>query len=232
MYYGYYMFDWTYLLVIIGLILSLAASAHVKNTFRKYNQVRSMRNLTGALAAQKVLQSAGIYDVTIERVSGELTDHYDPRTKTLRLSNSTYASNSVAAVCVAAHECGHAVQDRIGYAPLAFRSSLVPAANIGSSLGWPIFFFGWIFSFQPLITAGIVLFTLAVLFQVVTLPVEFNASSRAMRLLEDTHILGEQELSAGRKVLGAAAMTYVAGLAASALQLLRLVILSGGRRRR
>ncbi|MCD7885693.1 MAG: zinc metallopeptidase [Lachnospiraceae bacterium] len=232
MLYGYYMFDWTYLLVIVGLILSLAASAHVKNTFRKYNQVRSMRNLTGALAAQKVLQSAGIYDVTIERVSGELTDHYDPRTKTLRLSNSTYASNSVAAVCVAAHECGHAVQDRVGYAPLSLRSSLVPAANIGSSLGWPIFFFGWIFSFQPLITAGIVLFTLAVLFQLVTLPVEFNASSRAMRLLEDTHLLGEQELSAGRKVLGAAAMTYVASLAASALQLLRLVILSGGRRRR
>ncbi|MCD7957783.1 MAG: zinc metallopeptidase [Lachnospiraceae bacterium] len=232
MFYGYYMFDWTYLLVIVGLVLSLAASAHVKNTFRKYNQVRSMRNLTGALAAQKVLQSAGIYDVTIERVSGELTDHYDPRTKTLRLSNSTYASNSVAAVCVAAHECGHAVQDRVGYAPLSIRSSLVPAANIGSSLGWPIFFFGWIFSFQPLITAGIVLFTLAVLFQLVTLPVEFNASSRAMRLLEDTHILGEQELSAGRKVLGAAAMTYVASLAASALQLLRLVILSGGRRRR
>jgi len=232
MFYGYYMFDWTYLLVIVGLVLSLAASAHVKSTFRQYNQVRSMRNLTGAMAAQKVLQSAGIYDVAIERVSGELTDHYDPRTKTLRLSNSTYASNSVAAVCVAAHECGHAVQDQVGYAPLGIRSSLVPAANIGSSLGWPIFFFGWIFSFQPLITAGIVLFTLAVLFQLVTLPVEFNASSRAMRILEDTHLLGDQELASGRRVLRAAALTYVASLAASVLQLLRLVILSGGRRRR
>ncbi len=232
MYSGYYMFDWTYLLVIIGLLLSLAASAHVKNTFRKYNQIRSMRNLTGALAAQKILQSAGLYDVSVERVSGELTDHYDPRTRTLRLSNSTYASNSIAAVCVAAHECGHAVQDHVGYAPLSIRSSLVPAANIGSSLGWPIFFFGWFFSLQPLATAGIVLFTLAVLFQLVTLPVEFNASSRALRILEDTHLLGEQEIADGRKVLGAAAMTYVASLAASALQLLRLVILSGGRRRR
>ncbi|MCD8347103.1 MAG: zinc metallopeptidase [Lachnospiraceae bacterium] len=232
MYYGYYGFDWTYLLVIIGLVLSLAASAHVKNTFRKYDNVRSMRSLTGAMAAQKVLQSAGLYDVRIERVSGELTDHYDPRTKTLRLSNSTYGSSSVAAVCVAAHECGHAVQDQVGYAPLAFRSSLVPVANFGSSLGWPIFLFGWILSFQPLITAGIVLFTLAVLFQLVTLPVEFNASSRALRILEDTHILGDQEIAAGRKVLGAAALTYVASLAASGLQLLRLVLLSGGRRRR
>ncbi|MCD7745041.1 MAG: zinc metallopeptidase [Lachnospiraceae bacterium] len=232
MYYGYYAFDWTYLLVIIGLVLSLAASAHVKNTFRKYNRVRSMCGMTGAMAAQRVLQSAGIYDVAIERISGELTDHYDPRTKTLRLSNSTYASNSVAAVCVAAHECGHAVQDQVNYAPLGFRSSLVPIANFGSSLGWPVFLFGWIFSLQPLITAGIVLFTLAVLFQLVTLPVEFNASSRALRILEDTHILGEQELGIGRRVLGAAALTYVASLASSVLQLLRLVLLSQGRRRR
>ncbi|MCD8022213.1 MAG: zinc metallopeptidase [Lachnospiraceae bacterium] len=232
MYYGYYRFDATYLLVIVGLVLSLAASAHVKNTFRRYDRVRSMRNLTGAMAAQKVLQSAGIYDVAIERVSGDLTDHYDPRTKTLRLSNSTYGSTSVAAVCVAAHECGHAVQDQVHYAPLAFRSSLVPVANVGSSLGWPIFLFGWMFSFQPLVTAGIVLFTLAVLFQLVTLPVEFNASSRALRILESTHILGDEELSAGRKILGAAALTYVASLAASLLQLLRLIILSGGRRRK
>ncbi|MCC8065738.1 MAG: zinc metallopeptidase [Clostridiales bacterium] len=232
MLYGYYMFDWTYLLVILGLVLSLAASAHVKSTFRRYDQVRSMRGLTGAMAAQKVLQSAGIYDVTIERISGELTDHYDPRTKTLRLSNSTYASNSVAAVCVAAHECGHAVQDQVRYAPLSFRSALVPMANFGSQLAWPLFVFGLIFSFQPLITAGIVLFTLAVLFQLVTLPVEFNASSRALRILEDTHILGDQELHAGKRVLSAAAMTYVASLAASILQLLRLILLSGGKRRR
>ncbi|MCD7817738.1 MAG: zinc metallopeptidase [Lachnospiraceae bacterium] len=232
MLYGYYMFDWTYLLVIVGLLFSLAASAHVNSTFRRYNRVRSMCGLTGAMAAQKVLQSAGIYDVRIERVAGNLTDHYDPRTKTLRLSDSTYASNSVAAICVAAHECGHAVQDQLQYAPLAFRSALVPMANFGSTLGWPVFLFGWIFSFQPLITAGIILFTLAVLFQLITLPVEFNASSRALRILEGTHILGDQELSAGRKVLGAAAMTYVASLAASLLQLLRLILLSGGKRRR
>ncbi|MCD7735600.1 MAG: zinc metallopeptidase [Lachnospiraceae bacterium] len=232
MLYGYYMFDWTYLLVIIGLLLSLAASANVNGAYRRYSRVRSMSGLTGAMAAQRVLHSAGIYDVRIERVSGNLTDHYDPRSKTLRLSDGVFASDSVAAVCVAAHECGHAVQDQVGYAPLSFRSSLVPVANFGSQLGWPVFVIGFLFSIQPLITAGIVLVTLAVLFQLVTLPVEFNASSRAMRMLENTHILGGQELAAGKRVLRAAAMTYVAGLTASVLQLLRLILLSGGRRRR
>ena len=229
---GYrYMFDWTYLLVLAGLVLSLLASAQVKSTYAKYSRVRSMSGLTGATAAQRVLQSAGIFDVRIEHVSGQLTDHYDPRSKVLRLSDSTYGSNSVAAVCVAAHECGHAIQHQTSYGPLVLRSTLVPIANFGSSMFWPVFLMGLIFSVKPLLTAGIVLFLLAVLFQLVTLPVEFNASTRALRVLSDTHLLGDTELGMGKKVLKAAAMTYVASLASSILQLLRLIILAGGRDR-
>ena len=229
---GYrYGFDWTYMLVVLGLILSVAASAHVKSTFSRYSSVRSLSGMTGAMAAQRVLQSAGIYDVRIEHVAGNLTDHYDPRGKVLRLSDSTYGSASVAAVCVAAHECGHAIQHQKSYGPLVLRSTLVPAANLGSQLAWPVFLLGLVMSIEPLLTAGIVLFSLAVLFQLVTLPVEFNASARALRVLEDGRILDSRELSAGKKVLNAAAMTYVASLAASVLQLLRLIILAGGRRR-
>lgn len=229
--YGGLYFDWTYLLVIAGLILSMIASSNVKSTFAKYSKVRSMCGMTGAMAAQRVLQIAGINDVRIERISGELTDHYDPRTKTLRLSDSTYGSNSVAAVCVAAHECGHAIQHQVHYGPLVLRSTLVPAANFGSTLSWPIFILGLVMSMRPLVTLGIILFSLAVIFQLVTLPVEFNASARALKVLESGHILGDTELSGGRKVLGAAALTYVASLAASILQLLRLIILAGGRKR-
>lgn len=230
--YGFgYFFDPTYFLVLIGLLLSLGASALVKSTFAKYSSVRSMSGLTGAEAARRVLNSAGIYDVEIERVSGSLTDHYDPRSKVLRLSDSTYASNSVAAVCVAAHECGHAVQDAKHYGPLVLRSTLVPAANLGSTAAWPIFILGLIFSMRPLLTLGIVLFGLAVIFQLVTLPVELNASARAVRILGDTGILSQQELTGGKAVLRAAALTYVAALAASVLQLLRLIILAGGRDR-
>ena len=228
---GYRYIDWTYLLVVAGLILSMMASAHVKSTFNKYSRVRSMCGLTGAMAARKVLELSGIYDVKIEHISGNLTDHYDPRTKTLRLSDSTYSSNSVAAVCVAAHECGHAVQHQKSYGPLVLRSTLVPAANFGSTLAWPVFVAGLIFSMKPLLTAGIVLFSLAVLFQLVTLPVEFNASTRARKILENGHVLGDTELAAGKKVLTAAALTYVASLASSILQLLRLIILAGGRDR-
>lgn len=228
---GYRYIDWTYLLVVAGLILSMMASAHVKSTFNKYSRVRSMCGLTGAMAAWKVLELSGIYDVKIEHISGNLTDHYDPRTKTLRLSDSTYSSNSVAAVCVAAHECGHAVQHQKSYGPLVLRSTLVPAANFGSTLAWPVFVAGLIFSMKPLLTAGIVLFSLAVLFQLVTLPVEFNASTRALKILENGHVLGDTELAAGKKVLTAAALTYVASLASSILQLLRLIILAGGRDR-
>lgn len=225
------MFDWTYLLVIAGLVLSMIASSNVKSTFQKYAKVRCRVNLTGAAAAERVLRSAGIFDVSIQRVSGHLTDHYDPRTKTLRLSDSTYGTVSIAAVCVAAHECGHAIQDKEKYGPLVLRSTLVPAANFGSSLSWPIFLAGLVLSVRPLVTAGIVLFSLAVLFQLVTLPVEFNASSRALRILEETQMLGDTELEGGKKVLRAAALTYVASLAASILQLLRLIILAGGRKR-
>lgn len=237
-FYGYggygryaYRFDWTYLLVFAGLILSMAASANVKRTFSKYSSMRSMSGLTGAMAAQKVLACAGIYDVRIEHVSGNLTDHYDPRSRVLRLSDSTYGSNSVAAVCVAAHECGHAIQHQKHYAPLVLRSTLVPAANIGSQLAWPVFLLGLVFSMDMFLNLGIILFSLAVLFQLVTLPVEFNASSRALAVLGDSHILGDTEQSAGKKVLRAAALTYVASLAASILQLLRLIILAGGRKR-
>lgn len=233
LHYGYGMyFDPTYILVIIGLILSLGASAMVNGTFSQYAKVRSMSGMTGAEAARRVLNAAGIYDVRIERVAGKLTDHYDPRNKVLRLSESTYGSTSVAAVCVAAHECGHAIQDQVQYGPLVLRSTLVPLANFGSTAAWPVFLLGLVMSIQPLLTLGIIFFGLAVLFQLVTLPVEFNASGRAVRILEETGILGSQELSGGKKVLRAAAMTYVASLAASVLQLLRLIILAGGRRDR
>lgn len=219
-------FDPTYLLAVFGLVLTMIASARVNTTFAKYNKVRCMAGLTGAQAAERVLHSAGIYDVQIRHISGNLTDHYDPGNKTLNLSDSTYASNSVAAVCVAAHECGHAVQDQKHYGPLVLRSTLVPAANIGSQLAWPIFFAGLIFSIQSLLTIGIVLFSLAVIFQLVTLPVEFNASSRALKVLDGTGMLGTEEMAGARKVLTAAALTYVAALASSLLQLLRLILLS------
>ncbi len=227
----YWGFDWTYLLLVIGMLLSLAASAKVKSTFAAYKRVRSASGLTGAMAAQKILYAAGITDVQITRVSGSLTDHYDPRNKTLALSDEVYGSTSLAAVGVAAHECGHAIQHDTGYAPLEFRSAIVPVANIGAQLSWPLFVAGLIFSIQPLLTLGIILFSLAVLFQLVTLPVEINASSRALNNLQSLGILGQNEIRGARKVLSAAALTYVAALASSILQLLRLVILAGGRRR-
>ena len=219
-------FDPTYLLAILGLVLTMIASANVRATFNRYSKVRTHSGMTGAMAAERVLHACGIYNVAIQRVSGDLTDHYDPRSKTLRLSDSTYGSASVAAVCVAAHECGHAVQDQVQYGPLVLRSTLVPAANFGSTLAWPIVIFGLIFSLRPLVTAGIVLFLLAVVFQLVTLPVEFNASSRALKILRDNQMLSGDELAGGRKVLRAAAMTYVAALASSLLQLLRLILLA------
>lgn len=230
-YYGYYM-DWTYILVLIGAIFSIMASAKVNSTFNKYQRVRSMTGMTGAEAAEKILNQNGIYDVDIQHIKGNLTDHYDPRTKVLRLSDATYGSNSVAAIGVAAHECGHALQHKEEYFPLKFRSAIVPAANIGSRFGIPIVILGMIMGQNYLlIQIGIWVFSLAVLFQIVTLPVEFNASSRAMRMLEQYGILGSDEIGKTRKVLSAAAMTYVAAAAASVLQLLRLILL-GGRRNR
>lgn len=229
--YGYY-FDWTYLLVLVGAVLSLIASARVQSTFNKYAKVRSMTGMTGAQAAERILHYNGIYDVQIQRVSGNLTDHYNPSKKVLSLSDSTYASASVAAVGVAAHECGHAIQHDVGYGPLKLRSSLVPAANIGSKLGIPLILLGVFLSYNSvLIQIGIWVFALAVLFQVVTLPVEFNASSRAVEALDSMGILVGEEVSQCRKVLSAAALTYVAAAASAILQLLRLIILFGNRRR-
>ena len=232
--YGYYYRYWdpTYILVIIGVIISLWASAKVKTTYSKYSRVRSMSGLTGAQAAERILHSAGLYDVRIEHISGDLTDHYDPKNRVLRLSDTVYGSASVAAVGVAAHECGHAVQDQKDNAPLRIRSSLDPVANFGTMAAWPIIIIGLIFgSSHFLVNLGILLFSLGVLFQLVTLPVEFDASSRAIQILGNTGILYGDEIRQTRKVLNAAAMTYVAAAAASILSLLRLILLFGGRDR-
>lgn len=232
MYFPMY-FDPTYVLVIIGVIICLAASAKMRSTFNKYSRVRSRSGMTGREAAEYVLRSAGIYDVHVERVAGNLTDHYDPRTKTLRLSDATYNSQSVAAIGVAAHECGHAVQHATGYAPLRFRGALVPIANLGSTIAWPLIIIGLLFTGQSsmmFLNLGIIAFSLAVLFQIVTLPVEFDASNRAVRVLGSTGLLYEDELRDTRKVLSAAALTYVAGAAASILQLLRIILLANSRR--
>ena len=228
----FYYFDPTYILIIIGVLLSLAASAKVKSTYARYSREQSLSGMTGAQAAQKILNTAGIYDVRIQHVAGNLTDHYDPRNKTLSLSDSVYGNASVAAVGVAAHECGHAIQHDRGYAPLKFRSFLVPVANFGAKISWPLILLGILFGgSNTLVQIGILCFSLAVLFQIVTLPVEFNASNRAVALLSETGILYEDELRKTRKVLSAAALTYVAAAAASILQLLRLVLLFGNRRR-
>lgn len=229
-YYGFF-WDPTYFLVVIGAVICMIASAKVRTTYNKYARYASASGMTGAQAAEQILRAAGIYDVQIRHVSGSLTDHYDPRNQTLNLSDSVYASRSVAAVGVAAHECGHAIQHQVNYIPLNLRSAIVPVANIGSTLAWPLILIGLLFSGSSnlFIQLGIAAFSFAVLFQLVTLPVEFNASRRALVMLEDMHILNETELPKTRKVLRAAALTYVASAAAAILQLLRLVILFGGR---
>jgi Zn-dependent membrane protease YugP len=230
-YYPYY-FDPTYVLVIIGIIMTLAASAKVKSTFAKYSRIRSVSGLTGAQAAERLLHASGIYDVTIERIPGNLSDNYDPRSKVLHLSDSVYGQSSIAAIGVAAHECGHAIQHENNYAPLKIRGALVPVANFGSMAAWPLILIGALFAgSQTLIDIGIILFSAAVLFQIVTLPVEFNASHRAIARLGETGILYGDELRDSKKVLDAAALTYVAAAAATVLQLLRLIMLFGGRRR-
>ena len=232
-YYGYGMgfFDPTMILLLIGTVLSLAASSMVNSTFSKYSRVRSMSGMTGEEAARRLLNSQGIYDVAVRPVSGSLTDHYDPRTKTVNLSESVYRCASVASLGVAAHECGHAIQDNVGYAPLRLRAAFVPVANLGSTLSWPLILLGLLIGLTPFIQVGIWMFVLALMFQVITLPVEFNASGRAVNLLGEIGILSGQEVGYTKKVLGAAALTYVAAVAASVLQLLRLLILFGGRRR-
>lgn len=236
MYFGnglYYGMDPTYILVLIAAVLAMFASAKVNSTFSKYAKVRSISGLTGAEAAKKILQYSGVSDVAVEHVSGNLTDHYDPRSKVLRLSDATYHSNSVAAIGVAAHECGHAIQHADHYVPLKLRGAIVPVANIGSKMAWPIIILGIVLGGSPiLINVGIWLFVLVVLFQLITLPVEFNASNRAVKLLGSYGILHGDEISQTKKVLSAAALTYVASAAGGVLQLLRLVLLFGGGRRR
>ena len=231
---GYYYWDPTYILVVIGAVICMIASARVKGTFNKYSQLRSMSGMNGAQVAQRVLQAAGIYDVQVRHVSGSLTDHYDPRTKTVNLSDPVYNATSVAALGVAAHECGHAIQHAKSYAPLSIRSALVPIANFGSMLAWPVILIGLFSNTRSsglIIDIGILLFSAAVLFQLVTLPVEFDASRRALVMLRTQGILADDELKYTRRVLKSAALTYVASAAAAILQLLRIILITNGRRR-
>lgn len=222
-------FDPTYILVLIGVVLSLIASGLVKSTYAKYAKVRSMSGYTGAQVAERILHQAGIYDVQISHISGDLTDNYNPKTKILSLSDTVYGSTSVAALGVAAHECGHAIQHNKEYAPLKLRGAMVPAVNISSTISWPVILLGvFMGGNQFLITLGIIFFAVAVLFSLVTLPVEFDASGRALRILGNSGILAGDEVKKARKVLTAAAMTYVASAATMILQLLRLIILFGG----
>lgn len=233
--YGYgFSYYGTYILIIIGVIICLVASARMNRTFNRFSRVRSMSGMTGAQAAQRILSNAGIRDVQVTHIRGNLTDHYDPRNKTLSLSDSVYGKTSVAAIGVAAHECGHALQHQDDYAPLRIRGAMVPVVNWGSRLAWPVLIVGIFLggAGSILCQVGILMFSLAVLFQLVTLPVEFNASGRALRELDRTGILGDAELRDTRKVLRAAAMTYVASAAAIILQLLRLILIYGGGRRR
>lgn len=228
--YGYphFYFDKTYLLVLIGVVLSIWASARVKSTFSKYAGLMSVSGLTGAETAREILRQAGIYDVRVERVAGNLTDHYDSGKKVLRLSDTVYGSSSVAAISVAAHECGHAIQHQEGYVPLSLRTAIVPIANFGSAISWPLILIGLLLggAGNLFTVIGIILFTAVVAFHLVTLPVEFNASNRALAILKNNGMLYESENAAAAKVLRAAAMTYVAGAASMILQLLRLLLIT------
>ena len=225
----YFYYDWTMILVIPGLLLGLYAQFKVKSTFDRYSRIRTKSGLTAEQAARALLSRGGSTNVTISRVNGSLTDHYDPSSKTLRLSDSVYGSDSVAAVGVAAHECGHALQEHDGYGLLKLRTALVPVVNIGSSLYLPIFMAGLLFSWEPLQMVGILCFGLTLLFSRVTLPVEINASKRALGMLEG--VLDAEELRGARAVLSAAALTYLASVISSALQLLRLILISRSRNR-
>lgn len=235
LYYGGF-FDVGYVLVLIGLLISLWASWNVKSTFRRYQNTRNSRGLTAAQVARQILDDNGLYQIRIERISGNLTDHYDPKGNVIRLSDSVHDSTSVAAIGVAAHECGHAVQHAVNYFPMQIRSAIIPVTQLGSRLWYIVFVLGLIFSNSyagmPLQMIGILLFSLIVLFQLVTLPVEFNASRRAMQTLESRYILAGEELSGARKVLTAAALTYVAALLGSILQLIRLLGVSKRNNRR
>ena len=225
-----FFYDWTYILLIPALILSMWAQFRVSSTFSRFSKVRASSGMTATQMAEQLLHAEGVYDVSVERTRGNLTDHYDPKNMVLRLSDSTANSTSVAALGVAAHEAGHVLQHRDGYAPLMLRTA-VPVVNIGSNLSWPLFLVGLIFSWEPLLYAGIALFALAVLFALITLPVEFNASKRALAALETNGYLQPgEEMRGAKKVLSAAAMTYVASAFMAIMQLLRLLAIAGSRR--
>lgn len=222
--------DWTMILVIPGLLLGLWAQMRVSSAFKKYSAVHARNGMSAEEVARSMLNEADCGEVSVRSVSGNLTDHYDPRNNTLRLSDGVYGSTSVAAIGVAAHECGHAMQQHEGYAPLKLRSALVPVVNLGSNLYFPIFLLGLLFSWEPLIYVGIACFALTLVFSLVTLPVEFNASGRALRVLEQQGYLSSEEMDGARAVLSAAAMTYVAAAISSLLQLVRLLIIARNRR--
>lgn len=229
--YYYYGFDYTYLVFVLpALLIALVAQIKVKTTFHKYAKVMNARGLSGAEVAAKILSSNGVLDVAVQRVSGNLTDHFDPTARVIRLSQSVYDSHSVAAVGVAAHEAGHALQYAEDYFPIRLRAAIIPVTKVGSALSWPLIILGLVFSFGLLVNLGIILFSVVTLFQLVTLPVEFNASRRALNILQQQGILVPEELGGARKVLTAAAMTYVAALLVSVMQLLRLIALFSNRR--
>ncbi len=240
MYMPFYGLDWTYILVIIGAVVSMIASAGVKSSFNKYARVANRAGLTGAETAERILKANGVYDVGVTHIRGELTDNFNPKTKLVNLSDAVYDSRSIAALGVAAHECGHAMQHNEGYFPLRLRSSILPVANIGSKFGIPIILIGVLLASSPrflggsdiLIRLGIILFSFGMIFQLVTLPVEFDASRRALATLENMQLMAPDEVDGARKVLKSAAMTYVASAAATILQVLRLVLIFGGGRRR
>ncbi|MDI6601394.1 MAG: zinc metallopeptidase [Thermoanaerobacteraceae bacterium] len=222
-------FDSTFILLIPAMILAIYAQSKVQNTFNKYLRYKNVRGYTGADVARRLLDLNGLYDVPVETISGTLTDHYDPARKVMRLSREVYSGMSIAALGVAAHETGHAIQHKEGYMPLAIRNSIVPIANFGSNLAWPLFLLGLIMGITPLLDFGIILFSAVVIFQIITLPVEFNASNRAIKLLRSEGILTAEEIGPAREVLNAAALTYLAATLTAILQLLRLIILRGRR---
>lgn len=231
-------FDWTYVILVIpAVLLAMWASANVNSTFRRYSTQYSRRGLTGAEAARRVLDANGLTQVRIEHIPGNLTDHYDPKANVIRLSDNVYSNASTAAIGVACHEAGHAVQHAVGYGPIKLRNAIVPVTNIGSKLSMPLILLGLLLSafdtkLYYLVYAGIICFGLCAIFQLVTLPTEFNASRRALAAIESGNLLYDEELQGARKTLRAAALTYVAALAVSLMQLLRLVLLFGGSRRR
>ena len=234
----YYGFDWTYLIIVLPcILLSMWASSSVNSTFQRYSKVLSSRRLTGAEAAQRVLSANGVTGVRIQRVSGNLTDHYDPRTNIIRLSDNVFDNTSVAAIGVACHEAGHAVQYAQNYGPIKLRAAIIPITNVGSKLAMPLILAGILFSFlgnisYGLVYLGIAAFSLSLIFQLITLPVEFNASHRAMNAIENAGLLTLDEQQGAKKTLKAAAMTYVAATAVALAQVIRLLVLFGGRSRR